>query len=125
MDVIGFWNDGFWPFLQGLSSLGPLATFVVAFAAWRTYRQKAAADQPDQGWKRVEWAIGLALTEDRESRLAGIDAITELFEGQAVAIEDERLFTSVGRSVQDEVLKKLAMTSGRARHGLCFRKAGE
>jgi hypothetical protein len=108
VDLLGYWNEGLWPFLTELSVLGPLATFFVALAAWRTYRQKSAADARDQWWKRAEWAIGLALREDRQSRLAGLAAMREIQTSAGATAQDERLFGTVSRTIQEEVRVKSA-----------------
>lgn len=98
--------------LKDIAVLGPLATFIVALVAWRTYKQKTAADKKDQWWRRAEWSIGLALKEDPESRLAGLTAITELSRSSQAATEDSVLFTAVTIAVRDEVLKKLVENNG-------------
>lgn len=69
MHVLG----GFFNYLRSdIVPLAPLIAAVAVVVAGLTYVQKTRNGRADQNWKRIQWAVDCALSEDQQTRSVGI-----------------------------------------------------
>lgn len=70
-----------WQFLAGLAPLAALvAAGTAGWIAWQTLRQKTAADNRAEWWRRAQWALDSMLSEEPRRAQAGLQVMTVLAE---------------------------------------------
>jgi hypothetical protein len=71
---------------QVLAALGPLAVLLGAMVAgaigWRTLKQKAAADNRAEWWKRAQWALDAVYSGDKQRGTIGLKVLKVLGESE-------------------------------------------
>lgn len=69
---------------QILAALGPLAVLIgagiAAYVGWRTLKQKAAADDRAEWWRRTQWALDAVYSGDARRGTVGLKVLKVLAE---------------------------------------------
>lgn len=102
------WNavgDSAWVTLVGLGQLGPFGTAIIAALA---LSQKWKADERSAWWSRVAWAADHSMSEDDETQLIGISALSAIRAGSSPSTADTRLLKAIGQSTKRDEIDELA-----------------
>ncbi|MFK0009360.1 hypothetical protein ACIQTZ_20150 [Paenarthrobacter sp. NPDC090520] len=68
-----------WQFLAGLTPLAALiAAGIAGWIAWKSLRQKSAADNRAEWWRRAQWAFDSILSDEPRRAQAGLRIIAVL-----------------------------------------------
>jgi hypothetical protein len=69
---------------QILAALGPLAVLlgagIAGYVGWRTLKQKAAADNRAEWWRRTQWALDAVYSGDKKRGTVGLKILRVLGE---------------------------------------------
>ncbi len=69
---------------QILAALGPLAVLLAAgiagYVGWRTLKQKAAADNRSEWWRRTQWALDAVYSGNKKRGTVGLKVLKVLGE---------------------------------------------
>src|SRR6478736_7510321 len=69
---------------QILAALGPLAVLlgagIAGYFAWRTLKQKAAADNRAEWWRRTQWALDAVYSGNKKRGTVGLKVLQVLGE---------------------------------------------
>lgn len=87
--VAGWWTDVTAPQATLLSAVG------LGFVGFLTLWQKLRTDRRDQWWKRAQWAVDLALTDDERTQIVGWAAIARLVESDEATRRDDLFLRQV------------------------------
>lgn len=86
----------------------PLAPLVIAAGvvlAWLTYRQKTENDRHEQNWKRIQWSLDTALSDDPQSRGVGLEALDLLISEGGVDGRDASILTECATVIVREEIE--------------------
>lgn len=111
-----------WPaMLTAIGSMGTVAAAVVAAAVGlRTLRQRARADERDQWWRRVEWALARILDSRNQGDVAaGLSMLEVLLSDPETDAQDARMLEAAWAPLLDTVGER-----GRTEHAQRFRISG-
>ncbi|GAA1881370.1 hypothetical protein GCM10009715_29670 [Paeniglutamicibacter psychrophenolicus] len=82
-----------------IAALAPIITLLVVLVAYLAYLQRAKADKRDQWWKRAQWGIESALSDDPARQEVGVIVLDNLDRSGLATREDAALFNEVALSV--------------------------
>lgn len=101
-----------WQSLVGLAEIADVATFLVVAVAVFTFRQKLNSDNREAWWKRVEWAIESALSEEQheQRRAAGTAAILDLKFSKLAKKVDRKFLEAIASAILDKLLEDDVIT---------------
>ena len=90
---------------QSAANWGALATALAAAVAFAvgvaTVRQKSRADRRAEWWRRAQWAIDHATSDQEDSVEAGLISMTHLIESTLATNEDIRLVRDIARNMAE------------------------
>ncbi|MBG0738974.1 hypothetical protein IV500_05995 [Paeniglutamicibacter antarcticus] len=98
---------------QILAALGPLAVLlgagIAGYFAWRGLRQKAAADNRAEWWKRTQWALDYVYSGDAKRGTAGLKVLQVLGESELAGPGELAVLEAAWKTSLGEAEKKLAL----------------
>jgi hypothetical protein len=72
-----------------------LTAAIAAIVAWKTYRQRKAADERAEWWRRTQWAIDYASDHDLEKGRIGLRTLRFLMSSDLASPEDKSMVKDV------------------------------
>lgn len=105
------WNaagDSAWVTLVGLGQSGPFGTAIAAIIAALALSQKWKADERSAWWSRVAWAADHSMSEDDETQLIGISALSAIRAGSSPSTADTGLLKAIGQRPKRDEIDELA-----------------
>lgn len=92
--------------VQVAIAVGPIGLLVVGlvggFVAYLNYRQKRRADIRAEWWRRVQFAIEMAFSDDPESSRVGTELLAALAKQRESTSNDTRLLEEILRIIRGE-----------------------
>lgn len=94
------------PWLQIVIAVGPVGLLLVGLVgsgvAYSSYRQRRHADMRAEWWRRVQFAIEMALSDDPETSRVGAELLGVLGTIDEATAKDTRLLKQILRIIRDE-----------------------
>lgn len=88
--------------MAAIVGVGAILTRWVADS--RALRQKEIAEGRAEWWRRAEWAIDRACSDNPSQRVAGLLSLTDLADSALVGPAEIELLVQVGTRIADEIV---------------------
>lgn len=94
-------------YIEALTPVGAvLLTATAAFIAFKTYQQRKRADDRAEWWRRVQFTVGLMLSNDSAERDAGMELMNHLWGIPDADPGDLEMIRNVARVVIEGIVEK-------------------